>query len=700
MKKIFFLLTVLFLTACNTASAAFTDVSIDNQYYNSISWLQYNGVVEGYSDGSFGADKYLNRAEFLKMMFEAKTDFSVGQLGIKTDYIDVDYGAWYGDYIVLATSRGIVNGYPDGTFRPANNINFAEALKIVMNTFFDVDDLYKNDKKFEYCPAQNIKIEKVFSKFVDQKSWYWPYMHVAGELCIYDFGHNALGIAGIDPSTAITRGDMAELLYRAKAVSDNSSGGNFVIFSEDIVPVTLVNDEDDVENGTEDDQDVSISISETDYDESNPVVPNTGTVIATLTGAIGGLSSFTQVIQPTKLSVPAFKASVTDSVFGTMITKISDRVGKGGFATHIYSQLQAFSDSSSYVMIIEDGSYVVKKTSDWSYKEPFSLNEGNPLNNINTPRWYSGHGDNVIFYDTNEDEKLKVQTVDMSGKVQTIYTFPSKYERIRGDQSFDELSLDGKWIAGMASSGDEQIIFALDLENKKIGAEFTLSGLYNSACKSDPEWGAVEPDWIGVSPLGKYLVVQWAGDGTDRCHGLETFDVSTGVFKGRLNESHQHGDLGLLADGKTEAFVTTGLSAPAPNGDRPVIQMHILPGKLPVADPVYLKVAYWGDGGHISCQGPHGVCLVSASNVYGGIDEAMEGELYLIYLDSTIGNEKVLRLTHHRSTECGYWVQPRASLSKDGKYVIFASDWGSAKCGDANDPNNEGRGDSYVIKLN
>jgi hypothetical protein len=57
----------------------------------------------------------------------------------------------------------------------------------------------------------------------------------------------------------------------------------------------------------------------------------------------------------------------------------------------------------------------------------------------------------------------------------------------------------------------------------------------------------------------------------------------------------------------------------------------------------------------------------------------------------------VLRLAHHRSSSCGYWVQPRASLSADGRYAIFASDWGREL--DCGSNGFLGRGDPYIIDL-
>ena len=90
-------------------------------------------------------------------------------------------------------------------------------------------------------------------------------------------------------------------------------------------------------------------------------------------------------------------------------------------------------------------------------------------------------------------------------------------------------------------------------------------------------------------------------------------------------------------------------------------------------------------GAHISGQGPDGVFLVTASHDASNGWGAIEGEIYLQYT-----NGQVLRLAHHRSTEDGYWVQPRASISRDGRYVVFASDWGR---------NTGGLGDPYIIDL-
>lgn len=407
-----------------------------------------------------------------------------------------------------------------------------------------------------------------------------------------------------------------------------------------------------------------------------------------------GVADAARTIRASASSQPPFNTRVTDTDFGTTIRRITNRVaiGSNGFATHIYSQLQAFSSDNQYVLLMEDDAYVVRRADTLA-----RANDGG-LSNINAPRWQPAVAHTLVHYDGNDDETLRVQYTNAdTGRRETVFTFPASYQRIRSNQSFDELSHDGRWMAGMAALGNgDQMIFTLNLETRKLGAQISLNGLYNGVCARDPQYGAVEPDWVAVSPLGRYLVMQWVRDGVTRCSGLETFDIQTGQFVGRVFDRHEHGDLGVDKDGATEYFMTFENEHPSDPG-RPSQGMRVLPGPATgVQVPKYLQIMNWGTEHHVSCQGPNGVCLVTAflhnpdnpSEPWHPFDE----ELFLQYTDG-----RVLRLTHHRSTQCGYWVQPRASISRDGRYVIFASDWGINRCSAAND--NLGRGEVYLIEL-
>ncbi len=131
MKKLFTLgfATLFLLTACSEASAAemFSDIS-SHPYKNAIEYIADKGIVEGYADGTYKPDAKINRAELLKIILESNNiDTSNNQ---KNCFPDVTTD-WYAKYVCKALTLNIVEGYPDGNFKPADNINFVEALKII-----------------------------------------------------------------------------------------------------------------------------------------------------------------------------------------------------------------------------------------------------------------------------------------------------------------------------------------------------------------------------------------------------------------------------------------------------------------------------------------------------------------------------------------------------------------------------------------
>ncbi|MBI2483507.1 hypothetical protein HYV74_05020 [Candidatus Uhrbacteria bacterium] len=414
-----------------------------------------------------------------------------------------------------------------------------------------------------------------------------------------------------------------------------------------------------------------------------PTIPAPATPPPPLPAGVGIADANRTITRGTGTLPNNYNARSSVATYGATVRRITDRANAGGFGTHIYSQLQAFSRDNAYVLLNEDGEYVVRRL-DTLARVPVDLG------NINSPRWQPALAHTIVAYDSNEDAALRVEYFDVDrGTRTTHYTFPASYQRIRGNQSFDELSHDGRWMGGMAATASGEVIFALDLANNTLGAQLNLRELYRTACAPDPQYGAVEPDWVGVSPLGKYLVVQWKRDGGARCGGLETFDIRTGRFIGRAADGHQHGDLGVDRDG-TEFFMTFDFAHPDDTG-RPGQGLHTLPGPATGSSPArYLQLMDWGNQAHISCQGPNGVCVITSGSD-GSSWTPFEGEIWLQYTDG-----RVLRLAQHRSTECGYWVQPRASMSRDGRYVIFASDNGTNRCGSGDDL---GRGDAYVIEL-
>lgn len=399
--------------------------------------------------------------------------------------------------------------------------------------------------------------------------------------------------------------------------------------------------------------------------------------------ATGGIADPSANVRTSPFARPALGVAATEPDFGTSIRRITNDVRRGSFGTQIYSQLQAFSADDQYVLLIEDNDYVVRKLSTLKKVAVDTSQWGNP-------RWYPAEPHSIVTFDPNDDTDVQVRISNLdTGQTTTVYTFPPQYRVVASNQSFDELSRNGRWMTGIVRRADgSAVIFALDLQTHTLGAMLPIPDLYSGPCSPDPTWGEVEPDWVGASPLGREVVVQWVRDGTTRCSGLETFDLATGAFLGRVSDNHDHGDLGVLPDGQTEMFMSWDYF-----GNATATAYRELPGTATVSPSHILQPMGW-IGSHTSCQGPDGVCLVTASTDLSNGRRPFEGEVFLQYTDGG-----VLRLAHHRSSECGYWVQPRASLSASGRYAIFASDWKGPKGSSCGPGHSLGSGDAFVIDL-
>ncbi len=137
MKKIltFALTLTIFLTSTVTAFA-YLDISSQYKYSEAVEFITEKGIVSGYPDGTYQPLTNLNRAELLKILVEAKySDMNIDSYSYQSCFSDVPEGEWFTKYVCFAKEQGFVEGYNDGTFKPANQINLVETLKITLEIF-------------------------------------------------------------------------------------------------------------------------------------------------------------------------------------------------------------------------------------------------------------------------------------------------------------------------------------------------------------------------------------------------------------------------------------------------------------------------------------------------------------------------------------------------------------------------------------
>lgn len=178
-----------------------------NANKDSILKLNYAGVLKGYTDGTFRPKKEVTRAEFAKIAVLAMgyTDEQARLLQGSTVFKDLPADHWATGYINLAVSQGIIKGYPDGTFKPNNNVKIAEALTVFV---------------------QGLKIN-VSTPTVGE--WYYPYLLEANKTGIYESAETPTAAAQRDTVAKYTSRFMETPVYANGAYYDrngNADGTN------------------------------------------------------------------------------------------------------------------------------------------------------------------------------------------------------------------------------------------------------------------------------------------------------------------------------------------------------------------------------------------------------------------------------------------------------------------------------------------
>ncbi|MFA6458668.1 MAG: S-layer homology domain-containing protein [Patescibacteria group bacterium] len=179
------------ITNPTAASNPFSDVSISSIEGKAAVELYRRAVIGGFSDGEFKGSQPVNRAEAAKFLLLAR-GITVGNLKNNGRFGDVKTGEWYEKFVMKAAEKGIINGNPDGTFRPANTVNTAEFLKMLTKTF----NLSTN-------------LPYTYSD-VSSNAWFAQFAGVAQK---YDLFPNR-GSRFLLPSQNLTRNEVAVAIYQ------------------------------------------------------------------------------------------------------------------------------------------------------------------------------------------------------------------------------------------------------------------------------------------------------------------------------------------------------------------------------------------------------------------------------------------------------------------------------------------------------
>ena len=190
---------------------------------NKIQYIIDKKLVEGYEDGSYGLDKNIKRSEITRLLVLANGNEELAKQlqGSMKIYSDVDTKHWANGVITVGTTvpsdaNGIamLAGYPDGSFKPENDVTYAELAKMLVV-------LAKKD---------------LTADMVKNAIWASSWMTWAAELGILD------DVTVADSNKAANRADAFTMVYNAlykmqefKRVPANETRGIISNFSKDML---------------------------------------------------------------------------------------------------------------------------------------------------------------------------------------------------------------------------------------------------------------------------------------------------------------------------------------------------------------------------------------------------------------------------------------------------------------------------------
>lgn len=352
---------------------------------------------------------------------------------------------------------------------------------------------------------------------------------------------------------------------------------------------------------------------------------------------------------------PGYLAAVTDPLFGTSFTRITEpgrSLGAGIFCKpeycrHRYSSTQAWNADQS-LLALTNGCNGICFLDGRTYQPAFHRLVNDDC------KWHPSDPALMICISHREIYAWAPR----SNAKTTIYA-PADYTNLQFGPYKGNLSRDGNRLVVVAKNEAGALVaFAYDLSARKKYPDIDLGSL--------PGTNA----YCGMSPSGRYIYCFHRTD-----EGTETTYIFTvdGVQIQHWTEHHRpgHGDMAIDEDGSD---VYVGISKADPD------KWHVIKRRLD--DGRVTDLAPAGDGTHVSTRNIKlpGWAFVSYEGSYSKVVGNPGGapfyqEVVALRID---GSGEIRRIAQTRNAKNGYYSETHASPSPDASQVIWSSNWGEA----------------------
>ncbi len=193
--------------ACAVAveNKQFSDLE-SSAYANEIETMRLYGIVGGYGDGTFHPAETLSRAEMCALFVKALR-YPLSGTGTSV-FSDVDAEIWYAPYIETMFRLGLVNGDGNGTFRPKDSISHEEFLTLLGRVAQWLDMDYYEVMRHDGIYGDLLpSAEELAQRYGNYSEW------AREEIWLCDGEYVWTDLAEIDADAATTREEAVASMY-------------------------------------------------------------------------------------------------------------------------------------------------------------------------------------------------------------------------------------------------------------------------------------------------------------------------------------------------------------------------------------------------------------------------------------------------------------------------------------------------------
>jgi hypothetical protein len=346
---------------------------------------------------------------------------------------------------------------------------------------------------------------------------------------------------------------------------------------------------------------------------------------------------------------PAAGRFYLDPVFGTRVSRLSDAMHQadasepGDVTTIIdeYATVDPFNMGATRLLLLQRSYFAL-----YSPEGRFLQNLPLEVDGTSQPRW-SRSDPNVLYYlHANTIRQLDVST----SEIKDVHVF-AEYAQIDGRGESD-VSEDGDH---MVLIGDQSQIFVYQISTDTKGPVLDISAL-----------GPI--DQIQITADNDVLV-GWLAIGTARANGLELFDPNMRFLR-QIAPAEGHHDISRDDNGDPIVVLVDAEDRThgCPNG---IVKIRLSDASrtclamFDISLAVHVSTPERGGSVVVSTFAPSDPSPTSGWAVY-------TNEILLVRMDGS----GITRLAHHRSRPFNdYNWEPRASVSHDGRRIVFSSNF-------------------------